>query len=135
MSRSRVDALPYEETKTIGLQPEDLTERGVADAFIRRYGSDLLYVETLGLWFLWTGTHFQADHDRTIRHRLGALIQGRAVESLATQDRKLVTLALRALQSRHEHPRDHPAFPDQCGAPWWASMLPGHPPDDSPIVR
>jgi putative DNA primase/helicase len=85
----------------IGLRPEHLTEHGVALAFIAQYGDDLLYVEQLGTWFVWDGTHFREDRDRTIRHRLGGLVMALARETLPTKDPKLVTLALRGLQSRH----------------------------------
>jgi hypothetical protein len=42
----------------LGLQPEHLTEQGVALAFIAQYGDDLLYVEQLGTWFVWDGTQW-----------------------------------------------------------------------------
>jgi putative DNA primase/helicase len=94
--RPRVDLFD-----TLGIRPENLTERGVSTAFVRMYGDNLLHVEQLGAWFVWDGTHFSEDRDRTVRHLLGRVVDDLARDSLATRDPKLVTLALRCLQSRH----------------------------------
>ena len=47
------------------------------------------------------GTHFREDATGRSGIGSGPLVRPAPVESLATRDPKLVTLALRALQSRH----------------------------------
>lgn len=44
------------------------TEFGNADRLVDRFGQDLMYVEDLGQWYAWVGTHWEKTSQEAVQH-------------------------------------------------------------------
>jgi DNA primase catalytic core len=63
-----------------------LNETGNAHRFRDRYGEDVRYCHTWGVWLVWLGTHWEIDRTREVERRMTAAIEATCDDEIAAVD-------------------------------------------------
>ncbi len=78
-----------------GFYPEsryELNETGNAARFRDRYGEDVRFVHTWGIWLVWLGTHWEIDRTREVERRMTEAIRSTCDEEIASLEKIAETL-------------------------------------------
>lgn len=78
-----------------GFTPEsryELNETGNAARFRDRYGDDVRFVHTWGIWLVWMGTHWEIDRTREVERRMTEAIRSTCDEEIAALETEIEKL-------------------------------------------